>query len=79
MYCSELSSESPYMNHKQQVFKGYEEEENRGSEKVNMVLYNQKKPLIEMTFASLKAINATKQNAWDIIMLTVNWGKGREP
>lgn len=41
------------MNHKQQVFKGYEEEENRGSEKVNTVLYNQKKPLIEMTFASL--------------------------
>ena len=77
MYCSELSSESPYRNHKQQVFKGYEEEENRGSEKVNMVLYNQKKPLIEMTFASLIAINATKQNAWDI-MLTVNWGKGRE-
>lgn len=50
MYCSEPSSESPCVNHKQQ---GYEEEENRGSEKVNMVLYNQKKSLIETTFASL--------------------------
>ena len=53
MYCSEPSSESPCMNHKQQVFKGYEEEVNRGAEKVNTVLYNQKKSLIEMTFASL--------------------------
>ena len=54
MYCSLPSSESPCVNHKQQVFKGYEEEENRGSEKVNMVLYNQKKSLIDYFSFSLR-------------------------
>lgn len=39
---------------------------------MNMVLYNEKKPLIEMTFAFLQEIYAARQNVWDLIMLSVD-------